>query len=170
MSKTTPQVIQGVDLHINGYGYAGRALEVVLPSITETTAEHRGGTMAAPRKIALGYEALDATIKVAEFDLAPAALKILTGADTNAIVLMNSNLRDGGSVKALKAVMAGRIINTEKPAAKPGTPVEITYTLNCTAYALTVDDVPFEAINIETGQVTFGENEVWGSITNALGI
>lgn len=63
-----PKILKNFNVTVDGRGYAGRIDEIVLPTLTIQTEEHRAGGMDAPVDIDLGMEKLEAELTFSEYD------------------------------------------------------------------------------------------------------
>jgi P2 family phage contractile tail tube protein len=63
-----PRHLRNFSVMIDGFGYAGRADEVTLPTLSLTTEEHRAGGMDMPVEVDLGMEMMELSIVLSDYD------------------------------------------------------------------------------------------------------
>lgn len=61
-----PRVLKNFNLYVDGENFAGKVDEIVLPTLTVITEDHRGGGMDSPVRLDMGLEAIEVGFTLAE--------------------------------------------------------------------------------------------------------
>lgn len=63
-----PRHLRNFNVMIDGFGFAGRADEITLPTLSIATEEHRAGGMDSPVEVDMGMELMEASIVLSDYD------------------------------------------------------------------------------------------------------
>jgi P2 family phage contractile tail tube protein len=101
-----PKVIKNFNGFIDGVGQAGKITQIVLPTLTLKTEEHKGGGMDAPVEIDMGMEAMTCTMTHSEYgpDIA-SAFGLIEGRD--APIVARGSQEKGAAVTPVIFTMRG---------------------------------------------------------------
>lgn len=163
-----PQALRGLNVFVDGVGFAGSTVECTLPNIVEMTEDYRGGEMTGPTEVTVGYEKPICEFTLSKHDVVPYATRALLGGEAN--ITIRGSLDERGVTKTIIATMQGRITSLDKGTLKPGTITELKYKMICDFYALVVDGVPVESIDVMNGKVSFNGQEILDTVRSALGL
>ncbi|MCF6221629.1 MAG: phage major tail tube protein [Robiginitomaculum sp.] len=119
MLPKTPKVF---NLFLDGDSWAGKVAEVTLPKLTRKTEDYRGGGMAAPVEIDLGYEKLEFEFTLQEYTADIIKKWGECSADGVPMRLLAGAKRDGGdcAVDNIEIIVRGRPRELDFGNMKPG--------------------------------------------------
>jgi P2 family phage contractile tail tube protein len=63
-----PRHLRNFNIMIDGVGFAGRADEVILPTLSLATEEHRAGGMDSPVDVDMGMELMELSVVISDYD------------------------------------------------------------------------------------------------------
>lgn len=146
---TTPKVLRGFNLFVDGQGYAGMTEEVELPKLALKTEEFRPGGYDAPIEMDLGMEKIECSFTLADFN--PDVLALF-GLGHNAPVActIRGALGHGDTeVTPVVVNLQGMWREVEPPKLKAGEKMELKATVSCKYYRLEVGGRVVHEIDIE---------------------
>lgn len=143
-----PKKLKHMNLFNDGISYVGQCGSVTLPKLARKMEAWRGGGMAGPVKVDLGYsdDGIQFEWTLGGWDLTALKQFGLTQADGVMLRWAGSTQRDDtGEVSAVEVVVRGRHEEIDFGESKSGEDTEHKFVTTCTYYKLTVDgEVVFE--------------------------
>jgi len=161
------QAYTGLSITVNGFGFLGSLTNFEPPEIKEHTEEYRGGN-AAPVKMMVGYEVVEAKFKLSRDDFNIAALRAIVGRDV--VFTVRATADEKGQKIQTKWDVYGRIYSVESGAVESGKIVEKTYTVSVVKFLKSIDGKPAEAFDIEVGELKFGTTNVLSKVKKQIGL
>lgn len=161
------QAYVGLSLTADGFGFIGSLVSFEPPEIKEQVEDYRGGRI-APTKMMLGYEAVEAKIKLSRDDVSIPQLRAVIGSDT--VMTVRAAVNERGTNVNVHWIIFGRIYNAESGEIKAGTAVDKTYTVTVEKFIKVIDGVPAEAFDIATGQLKFGLTDILEDVKRQIGL
>lgn len=146
-----PRHLRNFNVMIDGVGFAGRADEVTLPTLSIATEEHRAGGMDAPVDMDLGMEAMELSIVISDYDESVMSAFGLLGTG-KAITLRGAIQRQGEDAQGVVVKMTGGLKSREVGAFQVGGKQQTTLTYNVSKYSETVNGT--EICNIDVVNMT----------------
>lgn len=144
-----PKVLTDFNCFIDGVGYAGKASALTQPTITKKMQEVFTAGMAAPAKVPVGYEAIEAELTF--LDPATDLVKLIKKNSTNAINarFVGTYFEPGGSGSTIdcEIVLTGTIEEYAPGELKRGEQPETKFKLAATYYKCTVGEEVLHEIN-----------------------
>jgi len=135
-----PRVLKNYNHFQDGLGWTGETNSVGLPKLTRKMEEVMNGGMAAPTKIDLGMEALQATISTNGYRLDAMSSFGATTVDAVGNRFMGAYQNDAtGQLDALEVYMRGRYSEIDPGDAKAQTISEWKYTFEIAVYRISVN-------------------------------
>ena len=129
-------ILKNLNLFVDGKGYAGLIEEFNQPKLVAKTEEFRAGGMAAPVKLELGMEALDADFTLVSYSKDVLALWGVQPGQTVPLVVRGFLESADGSSTAVAITMRGRITELDGGTWKPGEKPSMKVTLSLNYYKL----------------------------------
>jgi len=161
------QAYKGLSLTANGFGFLGSLVEFEPPEVKEMTESYRGGR-AAPIKVMVGYEEVEAKFKLSRDDANIAALRAIVGRDV--VMTVRASADEKGKTIETRFDIYGRIYTVETAAIKAGAMVEKTYTVAVEKFVKSIDGVPVEAFDLEIGEFKLGSTDVLADVKAQIGL
>lgn len=143
-----PRHLRNFQVMIDGRGYAGRADEVTLPTLSLTTEEHRAGGMDAPVDVDLGMELMEATVVLSDYDEAVIAGFGLLGAGVP-ITLRGAIQRQGEAAQPVVVKMLGGLKSREVGTMTTGGKHTTTLTYSLRRYSESINGAEYVNIDVE---------------------
>jgi P2 family phage contractile tail tube protein len=140
MSKLVPQVLQDVNIFVDGKGYLGVASSLKLPDITQETVEVKGGIGAKYATGAINAMEASFTLKVADVNLF-LGLGLNTWQNRIPVVIKASIFQDG-KTKPVLATITGDWEGLNLAAIEPGKEIETEIKMQVHFYSLDIDNTP----------------------------
>lgn len=143
-----PRHLRNFQVMIDGFGYAGRADEVTLPTLSVATEEHRAGGMDAPVDVDMGMELMEATVILSDYDEAVISGFGVLGAGVP-ITLRGAIQRQGEAAQAVVVKMLANLKSREVGAMATGAKHTTTLTYTVRKYAESINGVEYVNIDVE---------------------
>lgn len=143
-----PRHLRNFQVTIDGRGYAGRADEVTLPSLTIVTEEHRAGGMDSAVDVDMGMELMEATVVLSDYDEAVIAGFGLLGAGVP-ITLRGAIQRQGEAAQPVIIKMLAGLKSRETGTWAVGSKQTTTLTYSVRKYAERINGVEYVNIDVE---------------------
>ncbi len=145
-----PQMIEDMDLYIDGVTNIGKVSDVTLPKLSRKMEEYIGSGMAAPIKIDYGLEALEISFTLSGYDYKN--LKHFGEKDPAGINLrfLGSIYNANGLSEAVEISVRGRFQEIDRGDAKKQEEISTKFTMPITYYKETVSGkilIEIDAIN-----------------------
>ena len=135
-----PRVLKNFNQFQDGAGWQGETNSVTLPKLTRKMEEIINAGMAAPTKVDLGMEAIQATITTNGYRLDALSAFGATTVDAVGLRFMGAYQNDAtGQPDAVEVYMRGRYSEIDPGDAKAQSVSEWKYTFECAVYRLTVN-------------------------------
>ena len=132
-----PRKLRNFQAFVDGRGYLGQVMEVVPPTLTVSTEEHRGAGMDAPVEIDMGMEVLTAELTFSEY--APEVLQLWGISQSQIPLTLRGAVQADGAVQALALRLRGYFKGLDPGTWKPGESTECKLTATLRYYALEID-------------------------------
>ncbi len=143
-----PRHLRNFNIMIDGYGFAGRADGVTLPTLAIATEDHRAGGMDAPVDVDMGMEKLELSVEISDYDETVIAGFGMLGAGVP-VTLRGAIQRQGEDAQAVVVKMLGNLKSREvgdfKVGAKQTT--KLTYTVR--RYSETINGTEYVYVDVE---------------------
>jgi P2 family phage contractile tail tube protein len=164
-----PRHLRNFHVMIDGRGYAGRADEVTLPTLSLTTEEHRAGGMDAPVDIDLGMELMELSVTISDYDEAVIAGFGLLGAGVP-MTIRGAIQRQGEEAQAVIIKMFGGLKSREVGAFTTGGKHTTVLTYSLRKYSESINGVEYVNIDVENMIRVINGLDQLGSQRAALGL
>lgn len=132
--------LKNFNLFIDGVGYAGRAVEVVLPKLARKMEEYRAGGMNGPVDIDMGQEKMESEVTLAEFSRDVLLQYGITNVDGVQMRFRGAAVSDsaGNETDAIEVVYRGRFKEIDMGTVKTGedVPMKVSASLSYYKYVL----------------------------------
>lgn len=149
MAIQIPHTLKLWNLFIDGDSWAGRALEITLPTLTPNILAHSTGLL-VQQPVLIGWNGLvTANFTVAELS---SELVAVIGKESKTVMAKASTGNDDGSAKAETAIFTGILSNYEASAWKSGDVTADKFTITCVYYKFNGSGGSFE-IDTENNKV-----------------
>ena len=133
-------ILQNLNLYVDGRGYAGQVEELTLPKLTTVMDEYKAAGMGAPVDIPMGsHEKLEAEITLKSFDEAVLKLWQVTLNQTVPFTVRGAVVDDDGTTHAVSVKMRGLIREHDMGTWKPGEAAQLKLGLSLRYYKLERD-------------------------------
>ena len=143
-----PRHLRNFNVMIDGFGYAGRADEVTLPTLSLATEEHRAGGMDAPVDVDMGMELMEASIVLSVYDEAVISGFGLLGAGVP-ITLRGAIQRQGEAAQPVVIKMLAGLKTRDPGTWATGSKQTTTLTYSVRKYAESINGVEYVNIDVE---------------------
>jgi P2 family phage contractile tail tube protein len=141
-----PRHLRNFNVMIDGFGYAGRADEVTLPTLSLATEEHRAGGMDMPVEVDLGMEMMELSIVLSDYDESVIAGFGLLGAGVP-LRVMGAIQRQGEAAQSVVIQALGGLKSRDVGAWSVGGKQTTTLTYSLRKYSETINGIA--AVNID---------------------
>lgn len=143
-----PRHLRNFNVMIDGFGFAGRADEVTLPTLSLATEEHRAGGMDAPVDVDMGMELMDLSVVISDYDESVISGFGLLGPGVP-ITLRGAIQRQGEAAQPVVIKMLGGLKSREVGAFAVGAKQTTTLTYSLRKYSEAINGVEYVNIDIE---------------------
>jgi P2 family phage contractile tail tube protein len=143
-----PRHLRNFNVMIDGFGFAGRADEVTLPTLSLATEEHRAGGMDAPVDVDMGMELMELSVVLSDYDESVISGFGLLGPGVP-ITLRGAIQRQGEQAQAVVIKMLGGMKSREVGAFAVGGKQTTTLTYSLRKYSESINGVEYVNIDIE---------------------
>lgn len=138
-----PSKLKNFNVFNDGNNYQGKVAEITLPKLTRKLEEWRGGGMDSPIEADMGGEKL--TLEYTGGGLLLESLKQYGATKVGAYMQRFAGAYqrdDDGGVDAVEVVVRGRPTEIDMGNAKPGDGTAHKFSVACSYYKLSINDVP----------------------------
>lgn len=164
-----PKILKNFNVTVDGRGYAGRIDEVVLPTLTIQTEEHRAGGMDAPVDIDLGMEKLEAEMTFAEYDLE--LFRLFGLVDGNAVsVTLRGAIQSSGEAEPVVINLRGSFKELDAGTWKAGDKATLKCMITARYYKLNINGEDIIEIDAENMVRVINGVDQLASVRSAIGI
>lgn len=146
-----PRHLRNFSVNIDGRGYAGRADEVTLPTLSLATEEHRAGGMDMPVEVDMGMEVMELSIVLSDYDEQVIAGFGLLGAGVP-ITLRGAIQRQGEQAQPVIVRCVGGLKSRDPGTWSVGGKQTTTLTYSVRKYSESINGV--EYVNIDAENMT----------------
>lgn len=143
-----PRHLRNFNVMIDGFGFAGRADEVTLPTLSLATEEHRAGGMDAPVDVDMGMELMELSVVISDYDESVISGFGLLGPGVP-ITLRGAIQRQGEAAQPVVIKMLGGLKSREVGAFAVGAKQTTTLTYSLRKYSEAINGVEYVNIDIE---------------------
>lgn len=143
-----PRHLRNFNVMIDGFGFAGRADEVTLPTLSLATEEHRAGGMDAPVDVDMGMELMELSVVISDYDESVISGFGLLGPGVP-ITLRGAIQRQGEAAQPVVIKMLGGLKSREVGAFAVGSKQTTTLTYSLRKYSEAINGVEYVNIDIE---------------------
>ncbi len=148
LGSKLPKVLKNFTAYIDGFGHAGRVLEVEPPKLKLKTEELRAGGMDIPIEVDLGMEKLEATLTFAEVD--PAVIKWFGNPESgNAKLVLRGVISAGLDNTPIIIELRGGFTELDPGSWKPGDKGSLKCRAAVRFYKLSIDGAEIVYIDID---------------------
>lgn len=161
------QAYKGLSLTVNGFGFLGSLTEFDPPEVNEMTESYRGGR-AAPTKVMVGYDEVEAKVKLSRDDFNMTALRAIVGRDVAMTVRASTD--EKGKTIETRWDIYGRIYSVETATVKAGSLIDKTYNVTVEKFVKSIGGVPVEAFDLASGELKFGTTDVLADVKSQVGL
>jgi P2 family phage contractile tail tube protein len=164
-----PRHLRNFSVMIDGFGFAGRADEVTLPTLAITTEEHRAGGMDSPVDVDMGMALMEATVVLSDYDESVIAGFGLLGAGVP-ITLRGAIQRQGEAAQPVVIKMLAGLKSRDPGTWSVGSKQTTTLTYSVRKYAESINGVEYVNIDAENMVRVINGVDQLASQRAALGI
>lgn len=143
-----PRHLRNFNVMIDGFGFAGRADEVTLPTLSLATEEHRAGGMDAPVDVDMGMELMELSVVISDYDESVISGFGLLGPGVP-ITLRGAIQRQGEAAQPVVIKMLGGLKSREVGAFAVGAKQTTTLTYSLRKYSEAINGVEYVNVDIE---------------------
>jgi hypothetical protein len=143
-----PRHLRNFNVMIDGFGYAGRADEVTLPTLALTTEEHRAGGMDSAVDVDMGMELMELSVVLSDYDEAVIAGFGLLGAGVP-ITLRGAIQRQGEAAQPVVVKMLGGLKSRDTGTWSAGGKQTTTLTYSVRKYSESINGVEYVNVDVE---------------------
>lgn len=130
-----PKKLKNMNIHVDGQGYLGRAMEFEEPNLAIATEDYRGGGMIGSVKIDMGLEPMEAKLKMGGHEAALIRKFGTTRVDGVRVRLTGAYQADDGTPpEAVECYLGGRFTEITPGTSKPGDDTEQEFTVALSYY------------------------------------
>jgi len=144
-----PRILRNFNLFVDGFGFAGRVMELTPPELKIKEEEFRAGGMDAPAMMDMGMEALEMKFTLAELAPQVRAQFGLANGKGLAFTMLGAMQGDGEVAIPVILVGRGRIKMMTAGTWKAGEVVSSEYTVSLRYYVETVAGLPMVEIDVD---------------------
>lgn len=146
---TTPKVLQGFNLFVDGRGYAAKVSECELPKLAIKTEEYQPGGYDVPIEVDLGMEKLESNMTLLDFDVEILSLFGLGHNKPVACTIRGSLGHGDGTTTPCVVQYQGMWKEIEPPKMKRAEKMEMKVTVALKYYKLEIGDKVIHEIDVE---------------------
>lgn len=140
MSSRMPKfILRNCTIFIDRMSQIGQASEMAIPVPAEKLEELRNAGMILPIELAMGYEKLEASVKLTAFDPAVLSLFGLSIGTKKEFMITGALVDEDGTTRSAIAYLNGRIVKQDAGKWKPGDKQETDYSITAVYYKLEID-------------------------------
>lgn len=143
-----PRHLRNFNVMIDGFGFAGRADEVTLPTLEITTETHRAGGMDAPVDVDMGMELMELSVVLSDYDESVISGFGLLGAGVP-ITLRGAIQRQGEQAQPVVIKMLGGLKARAPGTWSVGGKQTTTLTYSLRKYSEAINGVEYVNIDVE---------------------
>lgn len=167
-----PKSLKNFNIFIDGFGYAGRVEEVVLPKLARKMEEYRAGGMSGPVDIDMGLEKLEAEITMAEMSRELLIQFGVCGVDGVLMRFRGAAVTDDGTcaTNAIEIVMRGRFKEIDLGTAKTGDKNTMKLSATLSRFEYHENDIPLIILDPVNMVELVGGVDRLAEQRNALGV
>lgn len=143
-----PRHLRNFNVMIDGFGFAGRADEVTLPTLEITTETHRAGGMDAPVDVDMGMELMELSVVLSDYDESVISGFGLLGAGVP-ITLRGAIQRQGEQAQPVVIKMLGGLKARDPGTWSVGGKQTTTLTYSLRKYSEAINGVEYVNIDVE---------------------
>ena len=143
-----PRHLRNFNVMIDGFGFAGRADEVTLPTLSIATEEHRAGGMDSPVDVDMGMELMELSVVISDYDESIISGFGLLGPGVP-VTLRGAIQRQGEAAQAVVVKMLGGLKSREVGAFSVGGKQTTTLTYSVRKYSEAINGVEYVNIDVE---------------------
>lgn len=143
-----PRHLRNFNVQVDGFGFAGRADEVTLPTLSIATEEHRAGGMDAPVEVDMGMELMEATIVLSDYDETVISGFGMLGAGVP-LTVRGAIQRQGEAAQPVVIKMLASLKSRDPGTWAVGSKQTTTLTYTVRKYSETINGVEYVNIDVE---------------------
>lgn len=143
-----PRHLRNFQVMIDGFGFAGRADEVTLPTLSIATEEHRAGGMDSPVDVDMGMELMEMSVVLSDYDESVISGFGLLGNGVP-ITLRGAIQRQGEEAQSVVVKMRGGLKSRDPGTWTTGGKQTTTLTYSLRKYSETINGVEYVNIDVE---------------------
>lgn len=143
-----PRHLRNFNVMIDGFGFAGRADEVTLPTLSIATEEHRAGGLDSPVDVDMGMELMELSVVLSDYDESVIAGFGLLGPGVP-ITLRGAIQRQGEPAQAVVVKMLGGLKSRDPGNWSAGSKQTTTLTYSVRKYSETINGAELVNIDVE---------------------
>lgn len=164
-----PKKLKNMNIHVDGEGYLGRAMEFEEPTLAIATEDYRGAGMIGSVKIDLGLEPMEAKLKMGGHEAALFRKFGSTSIDGVRVRLTGAYQADDGSApEAVECYLGGRFTEIAPGTAKPGDDTEQEFTVALAYYRREVNGRTEVEIDMLAGKFMVDGTDRYAEIMNII--
>lgn len=164
-----PKILKNFNVTVDGRGYAGRIDEIVLPTLTIQTEEHRAGGMDAPVDIDLGMEKLEAELTFSEYDLE--LFRLFGLVDGNAVaVTIRGAIQSSGEAEPVVINLRGSFKELDAGTWQAGDKATLKCMITARYYKLNINGEDIIEIDAENMVRVINGVDQLASVRSAIGV
>lgn len=167
-----PRYLKGMNLFVNGKGYAGRVEEIQLPKLTVKTEEFRGGGMDIPVEIDLGMEKLECELTVSDYDATLFSFLGMGSAagNTGIPVTLRGAMDADGTVVPVTVNLTGFFKEMDMGSWKAGEKSVLKMQAALRHYSLSIGDEKVVEIDMANMKRIIGGADAMADVRSAIGL
>lgn len=143
-----PRHLRNFNVMIDGFGFAGRADEVTLPTLSLATEEHRAGGMDLPVEVDMGMEMMELSVVISDYDESVISGFGLLGAGVP-LRIMGAIQRQGEDAQAVVVRCLGGLKSREVGTWTNGSKQTTTLTYSLRSYSESINGTEYVNIDAE---------------------
>jgi P2 family phage contractile tail tube protein len=143
-----PRHLRNFNVMIDGRGFAGRADEVTLPTLSIATEEHRAGGMDSPVDVDMGMELMELSVVISDYDETVIAGFGLLGAGVP-LRIMGAIQAQGAEAQPVVIRALGGLKSREVGTWSTGGKQTTTLTYGLRKYAESINGTEYVNIDVE---------------------
>lgn len=164
-----PKILKNFNVTVDGRGYAGRIDEIVLPTLTIQTEEHRAGGMDAPVDIDLGMEKLEAELTFSEYD--HELFRLFGLVDGNAVaVTIRGAIQSSGEAEPVVINLRGSFKELDAGTWQAGDKATLKCMITARYYKLNINGEDIIEIDAENMVRVINGVDQLASVRSAIGV
>jgi P2 family phage contractile tail tube protein len=163
-------VLKNLNLFVDGKGMAGQVQDVDPPKLAQKTEDFHGGGMAAPFKVTVGMEALEASFSLLAYDKDVLALFGLTEGSSTSLTIRGALESSDGTVTPVCMTMRGKVTSMDPGSWKPGELPSLKCQMALNYYKLQHGRTTVTEIDVENMMCSINGKDVLAAFRSALGL